>query len=118
MRGEHRLLCQNLPGALVESNANYGVIPGVAGPGPFIPFQAFQIIEPGELYVERLNQLDFRVAKIFRLGGTRTNLNFDFYNVLNANSVIGENFAYGPTWRQPTSILIPRLFKIGVQFDF
>jgi hypothetical protein len=32
--------------------------------------------------------------------------------------VIGENFTYGPTWRQPTSILIPRLFKIGVQFDF
>ena len=109
---------QNLPGAFVESNANYGVIPGVAGPGPFIPFKAFQIVEPGELFVERLNQLDFRVSKIFRLGTTRTNLNFDFYNVLNANSVIGENFAYGPTWRQPTSILIPRLFKIGAQFDF
>ena len=109
---------QNLPGALVEANANYGVIPGVAGPGPFIPFRAFQIVEPGELYVERLNQIDFRVSKIFRLGTTRTNLNFDFYNVTNSNSVIGENFAYGATWRQPTSILIPRLFKIGVQFDF
>ena len=109
---------QNLPGALVESNANYGVIPGVAGFAPFVPFKTFQIVEPGELYVERLNQLDFRVAKVFRFGTTRTNLNFDFYNVLNANSVIGENFAYGTTWRQPTSILIPRLFKVGVQFDF
>jgi hypothetical protein len=109
---------QNLPGAFVESNANYGVIPGVAGPGPFIPFKTFQIVEPGELYIERLNQLDFRVAKLFRIGGTRTNINFDFYNVLNANSVIGENFTYGTTWRQPTSILIPRLFKIGAQFDF
>jgi hypothetical protein len=109
---------QNLPGALVEGNANYGLIPGVAGPGPFFPFQTFNIVEPGELFVERLNQLDFRVAKLFRFGGTRTNLNFDFYNVLNANSVIGENFTYGATWRQPTSILIPRLFKIGVQFDF
>ncbi|HLG54737.1 MAG TPA: carboxypeptidase regulatory-like domain-containing protein [Vicinamibacterales bacterium] len=109
---------QNLPGALVESNANYGVIPGVAGFGPFIPFKAFNIVAPGELFVERLNQLDFRVSKILRFGGTRTNINFDFYNVLNANSVIGENFAYGPTWRQPTSILIPRLFKIGAQFDF
>ena len=89
-----------------------GVIPGVAGPVPFVPFKTFQIVESGELYIERLNQLDFRVAKIFRFGATRTNLNFDFYNVLNANSVIGENFAYGPTWRQPTSILMPRLFKI------
>ena len=64
-----------------QSNANYGVIPGVAGPGPFVPFKAFQIVEPGELYVERLNQIDFRVSKIFRFGRTRTNLNFDFYNV-------------------------------------
>ena len=55
-------------GAVVESNANYGVIPGVAGPGPFVPFKTFQIVEPGELFVERLNQLDFRVAKVFRVG--------------------------------------------------
>ena len=34
-------------------------------------------------YVERLSQIDFRVSKIFRLGTTRTNLNFDFYNVTN-----------------------------------
>jgi hypothetical protein len=90
----------------------------VAGPGPFVPFKTFQIVEPGQLYIERLNQLDFRASKLFRVAGTRTALNFDFYNMLNANSVIGENFTYGTTWRQPTSILIPRLFKIGVQFDF
>jgi hypothetical protein len=117
---------QNLPGAVVQANANYGVIPGVAGPGPFIPFKAFQIVDPGSLYVERLNQLDLRLAKVFRFGRTRTNINFDFYNALNANSVLSENFAYssivpGPGvsgWRSPTSILLPRLFKVGVQFDF
>jgi hypothetical protein len=109
---------QNLPGAVVQSNANYGVIPGVAGPGPYIPFKAFQIVEPGELFIERLNQLDLRFSKIFRFGTTRTNVNFDFYNVLNANSITAENFAYGPTWRQPTAILLPRLFKISAQFDF
>jgi hypothetical protein len=118
---------QNLPGAVaqigssltgVQANANYGVIPGVAGPGPFIPFKTFQIVEAGALFVERLNQIDFRVSKILRFGTTRTNLNFDFFNVTNSNSVLGENFTYGPTWRQPTSILIPRLFKIGAQFDF
>jgi hypothetical protein len=53
-------------------------------------------------------------------------VNFDFYNVLNANSVLSENFAYstvtpGPGvsgWRSPTSILLPRVFKFGVQLDF
>jgi hypothetical protein len=62
----------------------------------------------------RLNQLDFRVSKLFRLGGTRTALNFDFYNMMNAS----EDAAYGAAWRTPTSILLPRLFKVGVQFDF
>jgi hypothetical protein len=114
---------QNLPGAVVQSNANYGVIPGVAGSGPFVPFKAFQIVEPGELYVERLNQLDLRLAKLFRFGGTRTSVNFDFYNVLNANSVLSENSAYTspgivPGWRSPTTILLPRLFKLSAQFDF
>jgi len=112
---------QNLPGAVVQANANYGVIPGIAGPGPFVPFQAFQIQQPGELFIERLNQIDLRLAKIFRFGSTKTAVNFDFYNVTNSNSVLGENFAYGAGgvgWRTPTSILIPRMFKIGAQFDF
>ena len=59
---------QNLPGAVVQSNANYGVIPGIAGPGPFIPFKAFQIVEPGALFIERLNQIDLRLSKLFRFG--------------------------------------------------
>jgi hypothetical protein len=114
---------QNLPGPVVTSNANFGVIPGVAGSGPFVPFKAFQIVEPGQLYVERLNQIDLRLAKLFRIGGTRTSVNFDFYNVTNSNSVLGENAAYTapnvvPGWRSPTSILLPRLFKLSAQFDF
>jgi hypothetical protein len=113
---------QNLPGAVVQANANYGVIPGIAAFDPrFIPFKAFQLVEPGSLYVERLNQIDLRLSKIFRFSTTKTAINFDFYNVTNSNSVIGENFAYGAGgsgWRQPASILLPRMFKIGAQFDF
>jgi hypothetical protein len=117
---------QNLPGAVVQSNANYSAIPGfpgAAGAGPFIPFQAVQIVEPGSLYVERLNQIDLRLAKLLRFGRTRTSINFDFFNVMNSNSVLSENFAYSapnivPGWRSPTTILLPRLFKLSAQFDF
>jgi hypothetical protein len=117
---------QNLPGVVAQANANYTGIPGfpgAAGSGPFIPFKAVQIIEPGSLYVERLNQIDLRLSKLFRLHNTRTSINFDFYNVTNSNSVFGENFAYSPStaipgWRSPTSIVLPRLFKISAQFDF
>jgi hypothetical protein len=117
---------QNLPGAVVQSNANYSAIPGfpgAAGFGPFIPFQAVQIVEPGSLYVERLNQIDLRFAKLLRFGGTRTSVNFDFYNVTNSNSVLAENPAYSasgiiPGWRSPTQIVLPRMFKFSAQFDF
>ena len=44
-------------------------------------------------------------------------LNFDVYNVLNANAVLTENPAYG-RFRQPTNVLQGRLGKISLQFDF
>ena len=65
-----------------------------------------------------LNQIDFRVAKLFRFGTTRTSINFDFYNVTNSNSVLTENATFGAAWRTPQSILLPRLFKLSAQFDF
>jgi hypothetical protein len=114
---------QNLPGVGVNANAN--VAPASTNLGrPFSsgPFRSFNIVESGELFVERLNQLDFRVSKIVRFGETRTSVNFDLYNIFNANSVIAENATYtappSTTWRTPTTILLPRLFKFSVQLDF
>jgi hypothetical protein len=114
---------QNLPGVGVNANAN--VVPASTNLGrPFSggPFRSFNIVEAGDLYVERLNQLDFRVSKIFRFGATRTTINFDLFNMLNSNSVIAENATYTPppstAWRTPQTILLPRLFKIGAQLDF
>lgn len=120
---------QNLPGVNVSANANTcsgALIPGLCTAGNTTlgrgfsgaPFRVFGIVNPGALYVERLNQIDFRVAKIFKLARTRTSVNFDFYNVTNSGSVIGEGSTYGTTWRTPTSMLLPRLFKISAQFDF
>lgn len=111
---------QNLPGLGVSANANTAATSTTLGRNfaPAAPTRFFNIVEAGELFVERLNQIDLRVSKIFRARSTRTSVNFDFYNVLNSNSVIGENFTYGAAWRTPQSILLPRLFKISAQFDF
>ena len=43
------------------------------------------LIEPGSRYGDRINQLDFRVAKLLRFGGKRTMLALDLYNALNSN---------------------------------
>jgi hypothetical protein len=114
---------QNLPGVGVNANAN--IVPASTDLGrPFSagPFRSFNVVEAGDLFVERVNQLDFRVSKLLRYGGTRTSVNFDLYNIFNANSVIAENSTYtappSTTWRTPTTILLPRLFKFSVQLDF
>ena len=78
----------------------------------------FNIVEAGDVFIERMTQLDIRVSKLFRLNTTRTSVNFDFYNVLNSSSVISENVTYGTAWRTPQVILLPRIFKLSAQFDF
>ena len=47
-----------------------------------------------------MNQLDLRMGRAIPVGRGKTMLNFDIYNVLNANAVLTENPAYG-RFRQP-----------------
>jgi hypothetical protein len=75
------------------------------------------LIPPFSEYGDRVNQLDLRVGKILRFGGTRTSLAVDIYNALNANPVLTENPNYA-AFRRPTSIMAARFAKISMQFDF
>jgi hypothetical protein len=82
---------------------------------------AVNLIKPGTIYGDRVNQLDFRVAKILRFGKTRTDVGLDVFNILNANPVLTYNEAYSPatsTWLRPNSVLQPRFAKVSVQFNF
>ena len=76
-----------------------------------------QPIEPGTLYGERLNQVDLRFGKILRLGTTRTLVNVDLYNALNANTVLAQSNAFA-NWQTPQNILTARFVKFSAQFDF
>lgn len=78
-----------------------------------------QLIAPGTLYGDRLNQLDLRLSKAFAImHGRRIHASVDLYNALNASPVISQNNTYGPAWQQPTLVLQPRLVKFGGQIDF
>jgi hypothetical protein len=71
----------------------------------------------GELYTERLNQIDLRFGKIIRYGRTRTNISLDVFNVLNKDTVATENTAYESLYR-PNSLIQARFMKVSAQFDF
>jgi hypothetical protein len=112
---------QSLPGPLISANyvaSNASILPSL---GRALSGGAqnatVNLVKPGTLYGERLNQLDLRFAKVLRFGRTRSSINFDLYNALNTNPVtsLNNNFA---AWQVPLSILDARLFKISGQFDF
>jgi hypothetical protein len=79
---------------------------------------SYDLLEPNSLYGERVTQLDIRMSKIFRMSASRVSINFDLANLLNRNDILGVTTTYGAAWQTPTGILDPRLFKLGVQFDF
>ena len=81
------------------------------------------LLEPGSLYGDRVNQFDLRFAKILRFGRTRTNIGLDVYNIINSGSVLTYNQSFVPnetvsTWLRPNTVMEPRFFKITASFDF
>jgi hypothetical protein len=75
------------------------------------------IVEPGAMYGERVNDLDLRFAKILRFGARRANISLDVYNILNSNAVVTVNTAYA-TWQRPQEIINGRFAKLVMQLNF
>ena len=67
---------------------------------------------------KRLVQVDLRLAKRFTAGRLKATAEFDLYNVMNADSVLSNNTAFGPLFTQPTEILQARLAKVGLNLQF
>jgi hypothetical protein len=114
---------QSKPGALLA--ANYAAPNSVVAPSlgrdlsGNAPNVTVNLVAPGTMYGDRINQLDFRVARTLRYGRSRTLLALDIYNALNSSAVLTYNNAFVPggTWLQPLTILTPRFFKITAEID-
>jgi hypothetical protein len=78
------------------------------------------LVEPGTMYGDRINQMDFRTAKILRFGPTKTMIALDLYNAFNSSVVLTYNNAFVPggTWLQPNSILTGRLARISAELTW
>ena len=85
------------------------------------PNVTVNVVPPGSILGDRLNQLDIRATKILKIGRTRTNVGIDVYNLLNSNAVQTYNSSYVPgatTWPLPTLVLPARFAKVSAQIDF
>jgi hypothetical protein len=114
------------PGSSVS--ANYPVSSAIAGRVIYANVGGTQqisvnLIEPNTLFLDRINQLDGRVAKSFRLGRFRAQGFVDIFNVMNAGTVTSVITTYGAnpatrTWMNPTSLLTGRTVRFGTQWEF
>jgi hypothetical protein len=109
--------------------ANYVVTNAIAAPSLGRNLSSgnvtVNLIQPGTLYGARQNNLDMRIAKILRLGGTRAQLGVDVYNLLNTDVVTAYNNNYtaptaarGSIWLTPNTIQPARYARLNLQLDF
>jgi hypothetical protein len=101
----------NVPSAVVAETLGRPLAGGVAN-------VTINLLNPGEMYRDRLTEVDFRVGKIIRFGRARADVGLDVYNLLNSSVVQNSITTYGPTWLRPTLVMPARFAKVGVQFDF
>jgi hypothetical protein len=106
--------------------ANYTVLNAVVQPqlgralSGGAPNVTANIVEPGVLYGDRVNEIDLRLGKIIRFGRTRATVGVDIYNLLNSAAILSYNQTYiaGGAWLGPTSEMSARFAKLSLQFDF
>lgn len=79
---------------------------------------SINLLKPGEMRGERVNQIDFRVGKRLRYGRMRSNISVDIYNLLNPDTILNQSGTFGTTWLRPTSIMTARTAKFTIQHDF
>jgi len=83
--------------------------------------QQVNLLAPGQLYGERIRQLDLSVKKIIRFGGPRLTVGVDFYNLMNNNVTLGFNGSFTPGvqgWNYPTSYMNPRVTRLNAEFSW
>jgi len=76
------------------------------------------LIAPQTVFGDRINQVDFRVAKLLRFGGRRVQVGVDVFNLMNSNVPQGYLQTFGPTWLRPTSVMDARFARVSGQIDF
>jgi len=76
------------------------------------------LVPTGEMFEPRLQQLDVRFTRLFRVDTLRIRANLDIANLFNASNVLNLQRQYGPTYLNVLQIMGGRLIKVGAQLDF
>jgi hypothetical protein len=76
------------------------------------------LLNPGQMYRDRINLLDLRFSRLVQLGSRRLNFGLDVFNALNTDVVLNSNNTFGTAWLTPTSVQTARQLQGSVRLDF
>jgi len=79
------------------------------------------LIAPGDLYGDRVRQLDVSAKKIIPMAGRRLTVGVDLYNLTNNNVTLAFSQTYSPTstgWLTPTTYMNPRVVRLNAEFSW
>ena len=112
----------------VTASANYQNISGTAyarqvlfttGGTSTVPSLVANVDPIGSYRTPTLNLLDLRLEKGFRLpAGQRFLVRMNVYNSMNTSTTLTVQQRSGTTFNQPTTIVPPRLYELGVTYSF
>ena len=98
----------------VTLTATRAIAPGLTQASESIP-----IIYPGSKYLDRMNQLDLRIARRFQAGRFgNVEVQIDLFNALNSRPVTAMSTSFGSGLNTPTAILQSRIISLGTQWHF
>jgi hypothetical protein len=118
---------QNLPGFPINTSyvaTNAQIAPSLGrnlSSGASSETLSNALFAPFSQFEGRLNQLDLRFTKVFKIKDRlQIKGNFDIYNITNASTILAETTTYNASnsYLRPTSILGPRMFKLGTNITF
>jgi len=81
------------------------------------------MLTTGQVYGDRITQVDMRFAKVIRFGTRRADVGVDLYNLFNTSDAFGfvETYDYatnGATYLRPNAIVAPRFVRFNVTVNF
>jgi len=101
--------------------SSYSVTRALAAAGGVTLTRASQTVMLSDRGDERLPSvtlIDLRISRSFKFGTRRIEPTFDIFNLGNASTVTTLTSGVGATYLVPTSIVSPRIMKVGFAINF
>ena len=97
----------------VDYNVTRTILPALVQSSVTIP-----LIQPGTKYLPRMNQLDVRVSRVFRVNRVRLRAQLDVFNATNSSAILDVGETFGPALDRVNQILPGRIVGLSARLDF